>query len=111
MPTQITLHYLVGAAIQTTDGQIFAGCNVENASYGLTICAERVAAATAIAAGQRSFTAVAIATARGGTPCGACRQFLAEFAPNLKILLVDTDNSNATREVTLGELLPDQFKM
>ena len=72
--------FLVGAAVLTESGAIYAGCNVENASYGLTICAERVALCSAVAAGHRTLAAMAVATSGGGTPCGACRQFAAEFA-------------------------------
>src|SRR6185436_5256990 len=70
--------FLVGAAILAADGSIYTGCNVENSSYGLTICAERATVFAAVAAGQKQFQMLAIATAGGGTPCGACRQVLAE---------------------------------
>ncbi len=73
--------YQVGAAVQTVEGRVFTGCNIENASYGLSICAERTAIFAAVAAGAREITAVALVTADGGTPCGACRQVLAEFLP------------------------------
>src|SRR5262245_3927995 len=86
-------NFLVGAAVFTADGAIFTGCNVENASYGLTICAERAAVFNAVAAGQRQFKLLAIATTGGATPCGACRQVLAEFAMDLPILLVNVDRS------------------
>src|SRR5436190_1981366 len=79
--------FLVGAAVLAGDGKIYTGCNVENSSYGLTICAERAAVFAAVAAGQRRFEFLAIATSGGGSPCGACRQVLAEFAPGLPILL------------------------
>ena len=72
--------YAVGAAVLTDDGRVFAGCNVENASYGLSVCAERVAVFCAIAAGTRRLVAAAVCTPDGGTPCGACRQVLLEFA-------------------------------
>ena len=97
--------FLVGAAVLAADGKIYAGCNVENSSYGLTICAERAAVFNAIAAGQRQFQLLAIAAAGGGTPCGACRQVLSEFAPDLPILLVDVDRSNDVVEVNLRDLL------
>jgi cytidine deaminase len=103
--------FLVGAAILAADGRIYAGCNVENSSYGLTICAERAAVFNAIAAGQREFQLLAIATAGGGTPCGACRQVLAEFAPDLPILLIDVDRPSAVVEVNLRELLPKAFSL
>jgi cytidine deaminase len=101
--------FLVGAALLTEGGQIFAGCNVENASYGLTICAERVAAFSAIAAGQQRFELLAIATAGGAAPCGACRQVLFEFAPALPILLIDVDQPGPLVEVNLRDLLPGAF--
>src|SRR2546430_11469323 len=84
-----------GAALLTASGKIFSGCNVENASYGLTICAERSAVCSAIAAGERDWVAMAVATPGGHSPCGACRQVLVEFAPELPILLVDSDRPDA----------------
>lgn len=102
-------NYLVGAALQTVDGDIIMGCNVENVSYGLTNCAERVAVGTAIAAGKREFVAIAIATANGGTPCGACRQVLAEFARDLPVYLVNVDGGRTVTEMSLAQLLPGRF--
>jgi cytidine deaminase len=102
-------HFSVGAALLSADGTIFRGANVENASYGLTICAERTALSTAVTAGYQTFSGLAIAAAGGVSPCGACRQVLAEFAKQLPIVLVDTEANNATREVTLEALLPDPF--
>lgn len=104
-------NYQVGAALLCADGEIIIGCNVENASYGLTICAERVAVFTAVATGQREFIALAIATKDGGAPCGACRQVLAEFARELPILLVATDRPEQIVETTLDELLPMRFDL
>ena len=101
--------FLVGAALLTESGEIISGCNVENASYGLTICAERVAFGTAIAAGHRRFRALAIATSGGHPPCGACRQFAAEFCDRLPILLIDADRSESVTESDLRELLPGRF--
>src|SRR5437667_9733788 len=80
----------VGAALRTASGRIYQGVNIENASFGLTICAERVAASAAVANGERDFTAIAVVSRGGVSPCGACRQFLAEFSPNLKIVMVDS---------------------
>ena len=102
--------FLVGAALLTESGEFISGCNVENASYGLTICAERVALSTAIAAGHRRFQALAIATPGGHPPCGACRQFAAEFCDDLPILLVDSDQSDHVSESNLRELLPGRFE-
>ncbi len=104
-------NYLVGAALLTTEGEIIIGCNVENVSYGLTICAERVAVGTAVAAGKREFTAIAVATSNGGTPCGACRQVLAEFARDLPVYLVNVDGGRTTVEMSLAQLLPGRFDL
>src|SRR5688500_15221369 len=101
--------FLVGAAVLTETGQIYTGCNVENASYGLTICAERSAAFQAIAAGAHQLLDVAVAAASAGTPCGACRQVLAEFADDIPVLLIDPDDPTAVLEMSLNELLPHRF--
>jgi len=103
--------FLVGAALATKDGTVFTGTNVENASYGLTICAERVAAAAAVAAGHRKITAVAVATSGGASPCGACRQFLAEFGGSMKVYLVDADQPQSVKTMSLADLLPEQFSL
>lgn len=102
--------YQVGAAILTKAGAIFHGCNVENASYGLTVCAERTAIVTMVAAGEREPVAIFIVTPGDdpGTPCGMCRQVLAEFAVDLPIRLRGA--SGAELETTLGELLPRAFR-
>ncbi len=99
----------VGAALLAADGRIFTGCNVENASFGMTWCAERTALVKAISEGQRKFLAVAVATSipRAVMPCGACRQVLYEFAPDLRILVVAPDGSRVVTH--LGELLPEAF--
>ena len=101
--------FQVGAAILTASGEIFAGCNVENASYGLTICAERVAVGSAVAAGHKQIVAVAVASSGGHSPCGACRQVLSEFGPAMEVILVDADDPTRTRTTTLAALLPEQF--
>jgi cytidine deaminase len=100
----------VGAALRTASGTIYQGVNVENASYGLTICAERVAASAAVAAGERELMAIAVASRGGVTPCGACRQFLAEFNPDLPIILIDSVQQTMVRETTLAILLPCRFE-
>ena len=82
-------HFAVGAALRSEDGSIYTGCNVENASYGLTICAERNAVVHAVAEGARRFDAVAVVTENGVTPCGACRQVLAEFGPEMTVITAD----------------------
>lgn len=99
--------FAVGAAIAAADGRIFVGCNVENVSFGLTICAERVAIGSAIAAGAREFEAIAIVTgaAQPTVPCGACRQVLAEFSPSMRIVSATT--AGATEEFSLDTLLPN----
>lgn len=103
-------NFPVGAALRTKSGRIFQGVNVENASFGLTLCAERVAAAAAVAAGEREFTAIAVVSRTGVSPCGACRQFLAEFNPSLPIIMVDSLKPDAVYETTLAELLPGRFE-
>lgn len=102
-------NFLVGAALLTADGQMFVGCNVENASYGLTVCAERSAISAAVAAGARNVQAVAVATdlADPARPCGACRQVLAEFGPSMEVVLVGSGADVVT--TTLDKLLPDPF--
>lgn len=101
--------FRVGAAVLADDGRIFTGCNVENASYGLTICAERAAVCAAVAAGVRALRAVAIVTdlREPARPCGACRQVLAEFGPAMAVLLVGTDERRVA--TSLDRLLPDPF--
>lgn len=101
-------HFYVGAAIMAGDGEIFVGCNVENASYSLTLCAERVAASVAVAAGHRSWKAIAIASLGGVMPCGACRQFLAEFNTDLTVIVVDVLDGKR-KCCRLSRLLPDAF--
>jgi len=100
-------HYQVGAALLTASGQVFTGCNVENAAYGMTICAERTAAVKAVSEGEREFVAIAVVTADGGTPCGACRQVLAEFGPRMKVLVADANGY--FKSYHLNELLLDAF--
>ena len=99
--------FAVGAALRTADGHIFTGCNVENASYGLAVCAERNAVFQAVARGKREILAVAVVTENGVTPCGACRQVLAEFNPQMIVIVADT--AGKRRGYTLPELLPDAF--
>jgi cytidine deaminase len=101
--------FLVGAALLTESGEIIVGSNVENASYGLTICAERVAFGTAIASGHRRFQALAVATAGGHAPCGACRQVASEFCDDLLVLLLDAECPDRVIETRLAELLPGRF--
>lgn len=102
--------FAVGAALLCEDGTIVTGCNVENASYGLTVCAERTAVLKAVSEGRRRFVAIAIATdmEEPATPCGMCRQVLAEFALELPVLLVNP--AGARRTLHLSELLPGAFR-
>ena len=102
-------HFQVGAAILTTSGAIYAGCNVENASYGATMCAERAAVAAAVAAGEREFAAIALIADRvhPPTPCGICRQVLAELAPAIDVVM-----ANLAGDVLIASvdaLLPSPF--
>jgi cytidine deaminase len=101
--------FAVGAALLTEDGEIITGCNVENVSYGLTICAERVAAFTAVAAGRKIISGLALVAdlPEPPTPCGACRQVLAEFAPKMWILCANLEGKQ--RIFRLTELLPEAF--
>lgn len=106
--------YHVGAAIVTRRGTIFTGCNVENATYGATICAERNAIGQMIAAGEKHPVACAVVTAgpRGGSPCGICRQVLWEFASDMPIALVgEGARGISRRNTTLVALLPDGFRL
>lgn len=100
-------NYPVGAALLLASGAIVTGVNVENASYGLTICAERTAVFKAVSAGQREIMAVAVCTENAGSPCGACRQVLTEFAGDVPVYLVN--NNGEGRQTTLYTLLPDHF--
>ncbi len=102
-------NFAVGAAILTSQGKVFVGCNVENASFGLTICAERIAASAAVVAGERDFVRLALSLPESGSPCGACRQFLSEFCDDMEILIDDSDKEDCVRETTLASLLPDRF--
>jgi len=99
--------FTVGAAVECVDGSIFSGANVENASYGLTVCAERTALASAISAGQREFRQLVIVSSNGVTPCGACRQVIWELCGNIPILLVDENGQVA--QTSSGQLLPSAF--
>lgn len=102
-------NFRVGAALLATDGSVTEGCNIENASFPATICAERSAVAAAVSRGIRSFTSLVIATeaVEPTPPCGVCRQVLVEFAPHLQIISVTRDGAEA--RWTLGELLPQAF--
>ena len=100
-------HYKVGAALLGKSGKVYTGCNVENASYSHTVCAERTAVLKAVSEGETEFDAIAIVTRNGGSPCGACRQVLSEFAPTLTIHIADKNGEYRT--TTMKKLLPDSF--
>jgi cytidine deaminase len=102
-------HFKVGAALETSDGTVVTGCNVENATYGLTVCAERVAMFKALSEGHRAFTRIAIVadTAEPTPPCGACRQILWEFGGDLEVVLANLAEIKGTHR--LKDLLPLPF--
>ena len=100
-------NYAVGAALLLADGRLVTGCNVENAAYGSSICAERTAVFKMVSEGVREFVAAAVCTENAGSPCGACRQVLTEFAGDVPVYLADAEGN--FRETTLYALLPDHF--
>jgi cytidine deaminase len=100
--------YAVGAALLTESGKIYDGVNIENAVYPLTICAERVAVFKAVSEVEKDFQAIAVVTRNGGTPCGSCRQVLAEFGLETVVLIADLDG-NLVHELTVADLLPYAF--
>jgi len=100
-------NYAVGAALLAENGRFYTGCNVENVSYGLTICAERTAVVKMVSDGVHKIEAIVVSTENAGSPCGACRQVLVEFAGDVPVWLVDVDGNG--RETTLHTLLPDHF--
>jgi cytidine deaminase len=103
-------NFPVGAALLGRSGQVFTGCNVENAAYPLTTCAERIAVTKAVSEGERRFETIAVVTATGATPCGACRQILREFGgPNgdLRVIVADLDGNSRT--FTIDQLLLEGF--
>jgi len=101
-------HYEVGAALLTASGRIYTGVNVENAAYSGTICAERVAVVKAVSEGEKEFQAIAVVTANGGTPCGSCRQVLAEFGLET-VVLIANKSGDLLEETTVSDLLPSAF--
>ena len=105
--------FKVGAALLTREGKIIGGANVESASYGLTCCAERIALFKALTDGQKHFVAVAVvARWEGGPmPCGACRQLLAEYAPDAQVFVADSADLNTFQAFTVRELLPQAFRL
>lgn len=103
--------YSVGAAVLAADGNIYQGCNVENVSYGLTVCAERNAIASMVSAGATSIEAIAIATKDGARPCGACLQVMLEFAGKNGVSVLCVDDQASVVKLLLSELLPHAFKL
>ena len=103
--------FCVGAALEDVDGRAWTGCNVECASYSLTLCAERVALVRAVAQGVRRFRRLVVLSPGGAWPCGACRQLLAEFAPQLEVVVADCHNPGQLVRATLSQLLPHSFQL
>ena len=100
--------YPVGAAIRTKSGRLFTGVNVENAAYPQTMCAERVAIFKAVSEGESEFEVIAVVTNNGGSPCGGCRQVMAEFGLDTVVLIADGEG-HLQKEMTVAELLPEAF--
>ena len=101
-------NYQVGAAVLTDSDRIYDGVNIENAAFPVTICAERTAIFKAVSNGERKFNAIAVVTKDGGTPCGSCRQVMAEFSPEMLVILAD-EKGKITSEKKLSDLLPGAF--
>lgn len=104
-------NFLVGAAVLTEGGEVFSGCNVENASFGITICAERVTLSSAVAAGHRRFRAIAVCAHPLASPCGSCRQFIVEFGEAIEVLSFDAESPELEKRWTSAGLLPDLFRL
>jgi len=101
--------YQVGAAVLTADGQVFTGCNIENAAFPSSLCAERVAIFKAVSEGHRQLRAIAVVTSNGGSPCGGCRQVMREFGGKQLVVLIADGSGTLLEELTLDELLPRSF--
>ena len=101
-------NYQVGAALRTSSGRIFTGCNVENAAYPTSMCAERIAIFKAVSEGEKEFEVIAVVTPNGGTPCGSCRQVMAEFGLDTLVLVADGEG-RLVQETTVAGLLPGAF--
>ncbi len=102
-------HYAVGAAVLAKSGKLYTGCNVENAAYPTSLCAERVAIVKAVSEGERDFIALAVVTSNAGSPCGACRQVFSEFAEDDAVILLATARGNRRKKFTMKQILPDRF--
>jgi cytidine deaminase len=103
--------FYVGAALLTASGNVYVGCNIENAAYSPCLCAERAAVATAVAAGERQYTAIAITASKLSSPCGVCRQVLHEFGADILVRSYAVDVPDIFKEWTSGELLPEGFEL
>jgi cytidine deaminase len=101
-------NYAVGAALRTRSGRIYTGCNIENAAYPTGICAERVAIFKAVSEGEKDFEVLSVVTSNGGSPCGSCRQVMAEFSLDMIVLIANTDGK-LLQETTVSGLLPGAF--
>ena len=100
-------NFKVGAALKGKSGRVYTGCNVENAAYGFAMCAERTAIFKAVSEGELEFAAIAVVTENGASPCGGCRQVMLEFAPDMAVIIADTQGQ--ARFTTVRDLLPDGF--
>lgn len=100
-------NFKVGAALKGRSGRVYTGCNVENAAYGHTMCAERTAVFKAVSEGEQEFEVIAVVTQNGVSPCGSCRQVMLEFAPDMTVIIADTQGN--ARVTTVCDLLPDGF--
>jgi cytidine deaminase len=100
-------NFKVGAALLGKSGRVYTGCNVENAAYGPSMCAERTAVFKAISEGEPEFETIAVVSENGVSPCGTCRQVMMEFAPDMTVIIADTEGN--TRLTTVRDLLPDSF--
>ena len=100
-------NFAVGAALLSRSGRVYTGCNIENAAFGPSVCAERTAMFKAISEGEREFEAIAVVTQNGVSPCGTCRQVMIEFAPRMTVIIADTQGK--VRTTTIDDLLPDGF--
>ena len=101
-------HYPVGASLRTKTGRIFTGVNVENAAYPQTMCAERIAIFKAVSEGEKEFEVITVVTDNGGSPCGGCRQVMAEFGLDTSVIMAD-GSGQIVKETTVKDLLPDAF--
>ncbi len=102
-------HYAVGAAVLAKSGTVYAGCNVENAAYPTSLCAERVAIVKAISEGECELVALAVVTSNAGSPCGACRQVFSEFAGDDAVIVLATARGNRRKKFSMKQILPDRF--